>query len=265
MYGHARAEGGTGTPGITGGCRCPRFGTPRAKMPDGPMDEAEIEIDRARLEVQRALDAFCDIVKMRLRERRGDTTTIDARVVLGRRPMPEILREPPPTVAKPTRQAPPPTAHALQSNGALHLSPCHRKILAALISYGRRTAHQVSILTGYRPSGGFNGALADLRAEGYVERGSPIAITEAGRQAIGYVAPLPTGRALFDYWLHKLDPCAGAILETLATNGPMTARDVAEVTEYTQSGGFNGALAKLRAIGLVKKGQPIEIAEELRR
>lgn len=273
-YGHPRELGGTGTPGITGGCRCPKFGTPRSKMPV-VMDEAELEIEEAVKTVQRALDVLCDVVKRRLRERRGDATDIDPSVVLGRRRKPEILQQPPPpkessiATSSPPLVPTKPKAVETRANGILThapaagLSPCERAILTVLVQHGARTAHQIAILAGYSESGSFSGALTDLRAEGLIERGTPVHITAAGRQIVGPVSSLPQSPdALLAYWAGELEPCAAKILYALR-RGPLTSAEAAERTGYSESGSFNGALTKLRALGLIVRGQPMRLAPEL--
>jgi hypothetical protein len=243
-------------------------------MPDGPVDAVELEIDKARLNVQKALDVFCEIVKQHLRDRRG-ATDIDPDAVL---PRPEIRSTRDLLDGKRSAEPKMPEPRPIHSNGSVppsslvreghtyqySLSPCQRAILTVLVQHGRRTAAQIAILAGYsQKSGGFNGALADLRSLELIDRGAPIAITTAGRSTLGSVPPLPSGRGLLTYWIGELNPCEGAILKALEA-GPLTKGEVADLTNYTESGGFNGALAKLRKLGLVQKGQPMRIAEELR-
>lgn len=260
MYGRARAEGGTGTPGITGGCRCPGFGTPRSKMPDGPIGEIELEIDQARLNVQHALDHLCAVVKRHMLERR-DGTNIDPNVVLGR--MPAILKDPPKrTQTSNGAHAPKPKALDMD---APTLGPCHRKILTVLAQHGPKTTHQIAIHAGYSESGSFNGALTDLRGLEFITRGIPVVLTDRGRAELGQVPALPKkGRPLLDYWLAKCNPCEQAILEALSSSGSMTSFEIAEATDYSESGSFNAALTRLRALGLILHGQPIALAKELR-
>ncbi len=147
----------------------------------------------------------------------------------------------------------------------LDLTPCEVAILTALIQHGERTSKQLAILTGYRMSGTFGGALTNLRAAGFIARGTPIRVTPEGRVARGHVEPLPTGAALFEHWVKELSPCEVSILEALRAYGEMKAATIAEVTKYQMSGTFGGALTKLRKIGLIKRGSPIELADELKR
>lgn len=148
-------------------------------------------------------------------------------------------------------------------NGAL--APCETAILTALAQYGIRTDKQLAVLTGYRLSGTFGAALANLRSAGYIMRGTPIRITDDGKKTIGRVEPLPSGAALFEHWAEKLSPCEVSILEALRAYGEMKAETIAEMTHYQMSGTFSGALATLRKLGLVKRGSPVELADELKR
>ena len=60
---------------------------------------------------------------------------------------------------------------------------------------------QVAISTGYAHSGGgFRNALGALRTAGLIDGRDHLRITPEGR-ALGDWEPLPTGRALLDYWL----------------------------------------------------------------
>jgi hypothetical protein len=131
-----------------------------------------------------------------------------------------------------------------------------RRILIAVAQYpGGRSKRQVAVLTGYAIDGGaFNGNLGTLRNRGWIEGKDHFTITDAGRVALGHFEPLPTGRALLNHWLEKLDKAPRTILSTLADQYPRALQktDLALRCGYEVSGGgFNGALGTLRTLELI--------------
>lgn len=148
------------------------------------------------------------------------------------------------------------------------LTPYRRKILQALCHYpSGRSLLQLAILSGYRMSGGFNGAIASLKREHLIEgSGKNYTISATGKVAIGRVPPLPTGRELFAYWLANSDPYEAAILQFLRQSypNPQTLEEVAQATNYKLSGGFNGAIAKLRRLELIEgSGKALKISADM--
>lgn len=143
-------------------------------------------------------------------------------------------------------------------------------MLAALAPYGSRRKKQVAILAGYSSKGGgFNNALSSLRTQGYIDRGDPISITEAGLDALGSYEPLPRGRALLDHWLGQpqVKKAESLILTYLFERGglpPSSKAEIAEATGYEQNGGgFNNALSRLRSLELIQgTGDSIRLSEE---
>lgn len=89
-------------------------------------------------------------------------------------------------------------------------------------------------------------------------------ITAAGKDAVGEVEQLPSGDDLINYWLNRFTGCQRAILEKLTWTWPqsMTREELADATGYSNSsGGFNAALAELRALELINKGRDIKASE----
>jgi uncharacterized protein len=89
-------------------------------------------------------------------------------------------------------------------------------------------------------------------------------ITAAGKGTVGEVEPIPTGEDLINYWLNPLTGCQRAVLEKLTYVWPqtMTKLELADETDYSESsGGFNAALAELRALELINKGRDISASE----
>jgi uncharacterized protein len=135
------------------------------------------------------------------------------------------------------------------------LPKAQRAILTVLAQHGRRTTQQVALLTAYSgKSGGFRNALSSLRTAGYIEGRGDVTITDTGRAALGTWTPLPTGRALVDWWCGQLGKAEKAIL-LLAVDVhpyPVAVAEVAARTGYSaSSGGFRNALSRLRTLELI--------------
>jgi uncharacterized protein len=145
-----------------------------------------------------------------------------------------------------------------------------RRILTVLVQNADgcdRT--QLALLAGFSPkSGTFGSYLGRLRSEGWAEgRGDRLTATDAGRDALGNFKPLPTGRALVDYWL---DWCGQGglrrMLEALVDAGPRgLRRDALAAAAGLQpsSGTFGTYLGKLRTLHLAERGDPIRAARVL--
>jgi uncharacterized protein len=148
------------------------------------------------------------------------------------------------------------------------LTKAQRAILSVLAQFpDGRSKKQLAMLTRYsHTSGGFNGSLAGLRSAGLIERGDPIIITGAGREALGGDwEPLPTGRDLIEYWITYLSKAEGTVLRLLLDSwpAPMSKAAIAEAAGYSPtSGGFNGALAKLRSLQLITGGADAMFPDE---
>jgi len=153
------------------------------------------------------------------------------------------------------------------------LAKCERAILAVLAQYADEgcTAGRLTLLSGYRYSGGFKNSLATLRTGGYLTGGNTevMRITEAGLAFIGG-APAPlTGQTLRDYWLthSSFGKCERAILATLLTSTDgASAESLCRATNYEYSGGFKNALANLRTAGVLvgKNTETMRVCDELR-
>lgn len=149
------------------------------------------------------------------------------------------------------------------------LGRCERAILTVLAQHGARTKVQVAILAGYsHTSGGFRNAISALRTSGLVAGGGDaLAITDAGRGALGAVEPLPTGRALLEYWKTNAGGrCERLILEELAAVYPRVVpkHELALRTGYqATSGGFRNSLSRLRTLQLIKGSADLALASTL--
>jgi len=167
----------------------------------------------------------------------------------------------------------PPAAAAKGINDAPDASPldkCQRAILTALVQYGRLPRARLALLSGYSArSSSMNNALSKLRTAGRIEgRGDALAPTVVGRNAIGSIAPLPTGRALFEYWQRhpSLDKCSRALVGALReAGGPLGKDELAERSGYSaSSSSMNNGLSRLRTLGLIEGRGAVMLAEDLR-
>lgn len=146
-------------------------------------------------------------------------------------------------------------------------SPIERAILAALFQNRFQTAHELSIRTVFTRSGSFNAAIADLREFGLIEGSPRMLLTEEGMRAAAIIRtthaylPAPLRAA----WKEKLgSTLASKMIDALAAAPRgLTNTQLADACECTQSGTFNKMLAYLRRAGLIRRGQPIRLCEEL--
>jgi chromosome segregation and condensation protein ScpB len=114
-----------------------------------------------------------------------------------------------------------------------------RVILAAVAQHPDGvTREQLTVLTGYKRSSR-DTYLQRLQVAGNVmTSGGRIHVTEEGVTALGSdYAPLPTGRALQDYWLKRLPTGEKVVLEVvlLAYPQPVDREAISEATGYKRS------------------------------
>lgn len=182
---------------------------------------------------------------------------------------PREAMPPPPRQAVPT-PARPVTRTSVSQDSAL--GKCERAILRVLACYPDGCeSGRLTLLSGYRFSGGFKNALATLRTEGYMEGANTgvMRITETGLSALGSFDPLPQGDALAQYWLSHVSfgKCERAILQALLDHPRGLDKDrLCEVTNYEFSGGFKNALANLRTAGVLigRNMETMSVHEDLR-
>ena len=185
-------------------------------------------------------------------------------VSLSRAAQPPKAAAPAAPASRPAATAPRPAERPRQApaaeGDAADLTKAQRAVLSVLAQFpDGRSKKQVAMLTRYsHTSGGFNGALAGLRSAGLIGRGEPMLITDAGLEALGGEwEPLPTGPDLIDYWLSYLSKAEGTVLRLLLDSwpAPMSKAAIAAAADYSPtSGGFNGALARLRSLQLITGG-----------
>jgi len=156
------------------------------------------------------------------------------------------------------------------SDADVKLGKCERGILTVLAQQDGCTAARLTLLSGYRWTGGFQNSLSTLRKLGYIvgDNSGTMMITGAGLEAIGPVEPLPTGQALARYWIWnmKFTKAARVILEALVKhpNG-MDINAISKATNYAVSGGFKNALSELRTAGLITgaNSDTMRVSEDL--
>jgi hypothetical protein len=125
-----------------------------------------------------------------------------------------------------------------------------------------RSRTQLAILAGYSPdSGHVDNVLGGLRTKGLVYPGQPIRATAEGLAALGDWLPLPTGDALFSYWLgrREVGKAGAAFLRVLreAWPQPVSRNELAERAGYSpESGHVDNVLGSLRTLELVARGTP---------
>jgi hypothetical protein len=163
----------------------------------------------------------------------------------------------------------------VETNGkptkASGLEKSDRAILSVLAwQRGPIARARLALLAGYSAKGGgFNNALGRLRTSGRAQGSAELAITDAGRKAIGKVEAPPTGAALFEWWCDhpRVDTCMRATLEALKkARAPLAKEELATRAGYkANTGGFNNALSRLRTLGLVtgKGREPLVLAHDL--
>ena len=164
---------------------------------------------------------------------------------------------------------PPPKASA-SHNGTVAVSGMGRKILTVLAQFPDGMGlDRLAILAGSTVSGHFNNTLGGLRSSGYVTQARvlPIQATAEGLTALGGYEPLPTGRALREYWLNRLgggmqSKIFGVLIETYPRT--MALEELAAACGSTVSGHFNNTIGSLRTMGLMTPARtPIKASDDL--
>jgi hypothetical protein len=152
------------------------------------------------------------------------------------------------------------------------LSRAERAIMAVLTSHGvHLSGPQLSILSGY--SGGsssFKNAISALRVRTLLAGSvtTSLVATDVGRRVMSGVAPMPTGRALVDYWTGRLAKAERTILYALLDVWPrgLPKADLAAASGYSPtSSSFKNACSRLRTINLANGYNEMTAIAELGR
>lgn len=169
------------------------------------------------------------------------------------------------------RTATRPRVDTSSGNSDAHLGQGgERKMLVALAQHPDgldRSA--LGLFAGLSATGGtFAKYLSNLKGRGWVETGRVVTITEAGVSALGSYEPLPTGRALVDYWLGWVGQGGQRrMLEAIVDAGShgLTRAELGAATGIEPSGGtFAKYLSELRTAGLVEGRDRLRAAATLR-
>lgn len=155
-------------------------------------------------------------------------------------------------------------AHIADSlNDGSKLNRCERSILSLLSNNPHRHFSKVLIglFAGYsHKSGGFNNALSHLNSFSLICRnGGNIIISQQGEVDAPELLGSDIGlheKFTIDNWAEKLPKCASVIFQFLMQNSntEFSKEEIGVNTGYQfSSGGFNNALSKLNALGLIKR------------
>jgi hypothetical protein len=133
-------------------------------------------------------------------------------------PAPVLASQPRTELARPVQMPPRQVRAQERTNGNGHgesLPIGERKILTALAQFGTVEKDQLTVMTKFKRSTR-DAYLLRLTNKGYVanDRGV-VAPTQEGLDALGHFDPLPTGRALYEFWQHELPEGEARILRYL--------------------------------------------------
>lgn len=148
------------------------------------------------------------------------------------------------------------------------LSKAERAILTVLAQHGTRNVIQTALQARYsHKGGGYRNSLSSLRTKGYIEGRGDLTITSAGLDVLGDYEPLPTGRALAEWWKqNQLSKAERAILDVLLEAYPASVSivEIAERAGYEPGGGgFRNSLSKLRSLELAEGRGEMRLKPEL--
>lgn len=163
--------------------------------------------------------------------------------------------------ASPVRVARPAVANGSVGGGM-------RRMLIALAQRAPLTKKQLAVRAGLSAnSGTFGSYLSDLRSQGLISGlVDSITITGEGIESLGVYDPLPTGRALLEYWTSKLGGGTSRMLITLADAYPnsVSKEDLGQAVGMSPvSGTFGTYLSKLRTLELIEGSRELRASDEL--
>lgn len=179
-------------------------------------------------------------------------------LAFARRPAarPTPARTPTPTVR---RTPPSPHPKRAPTGDGERLAKAEKAIATALAMHGTLSNRQIGLHSGYsHKSGSFANNLSSMRTRDLITgSGAAISLTDAGFDALeanGGYEPLPTGRALVDFWLARLPRAQGAMLAALLEvyPGSLSLTELGEATGYSpESGSFANNRSKLNVAELI--------------
>lgn len=157
---------------------------------------------------------------------------------------------------QPKMHAVPPEMHNSASN--LHNVPSGgmKRIMIALAQRPGLSARQIGVRAGLSSSSGtFSTYVARMRSNGWIDGGrDSMQITDRGLASLGSYDPLPTGKALYEYWRGELGGGAARMLQALYECYPraISKEELGGLAGIAHSSGtFSTYLSRLRALELV--------------
>lgn len=138
----------------------------------------------------------------------------------------------------------------LERSGDTGLTKMERAMLTALAQYpDGRSRKQLLTLTSYSDSGPVGACIRGLLSKNWiVQQGNrDFAIVDDGLDALGPFTKLPTGGALIEHWIAKLDKMPSKIFSVLVhANGASLSRaEILEQAGYADSGPVGAAMRLL--------------------
>lgn len=206
------------------------------------------------LEAMRATLAEYDEMISRLQKVRANVAAAEKQMIAAAKATKSPKLDRPSTTSGPAARPVTPVAsrpsREMSTNGTI--GKRERAILTVLAQHDNVGQRKLALLTGYSPKASTIGAgLSTLRKAGYVEG---LRITPAGRDALGEVEPLPTGKDLMQYWRATLGKRERAIVDVLDEIYPATIShaELAERCGYSADASTIGAgMSTLRGLGIV--------------
>jgi hypothetical protein len=246
--------------------------TERAKKSEPKVERVEVEVLSAS--ERKALDSVLAQVKAVqdtllyqqekitewTRDLRVTATALGGKIQAAARGNPVSLSRAPSPSAVSRAPVAARVARRRSETGDVKLGLAERKILTVLAQHEEGCpAGKLTLLAGYRWSGGFRNSLSVLRTAGLIDgaNGGTMRITAEGVSALGEYDSLPApGPELQNYWLGhaSLGGCERKILSALIEAYPvgLEADELTKRTGYEWSGGFRNSLSVLRTAGLLE-------------
>lgn len=200
--------------------------------------------------------------------RRTGTTSRGPRAVANRPGPDRPPQRPDPPAGREPRSAPLPGL--AEGDPDRPLSSTQREILTCLAQYPDGVDQQkVARLIGKKYTRGYRNNVYDLRGRAFLEGSSErLFATKEGLAALGDWEPLPTGDALFQWWIDsgKLSALEQAILGELVFIHPGTVgqENLAGLLHRDYTRGYRNAVYKLRGLGLLTgKAHDLRASDEI--
>jgi hypothetical protein len=143
------------------------------------------------------------------------------------------------------------------------------RMLVALAQQGRSLSYAtLGAMAGLSSqTGTFGTYLAEMRSAGHVEGRGEVAITDAGREALGDYDPLPVGADLRAYWLRKCgNGGKGRIFQVVCEAYPNAVRydELGQLAKLSPTTGtFGTYLAELRTLQLIEGRGEVKAVDAL--